>query len=117
MCIRDSFHGKAITVQSSGGAEITTIDGGGVGSVVTFASGEGSGSVLRGFTITGGAGVDVLGVMFDGPVGGGIRVTSSAPLLRNLVITGNAAEAGAGVFTSGSGPGPSLLLCQIRGNQ
>src|SRR2546422_6816803 len=41
-----SFKGKAITVTSVGGPSVTTIDGGGVASVVTFNSGEGAGSVL-----------------------------------------------------------------------
>src|SRR6185436_11490138 len=48
------FLGKAITVESSGGAAATTIDGGGAGSVVSFVSAEMATSVLRGFTITGG---------------------------------------------------------------
>lgn len=48
------FKGKAITVTSSGGPKVTIVDGGQVNQVVTFASGEGSGSVLSGFTIQNG---------------------------------------------------------------
>ncbi len=49
-----NFLGKAITLRSSGGAEVTTIDGTGNFHVVQCVSGEGSGTVLDGFTITGG---------------------------------------------------------------
>src|SRR5262245_12911338 len=53
-----NFNGKAITLQSSGGADVTTIDATGLNtSVVRFISGEGLGSVLRGFKITGGKGI------------------------------------------------------------
>src|SRR5262249_32009375 len=45
------FHGKAVTVASEQGPAATIIDGGGAGSVVTFASGETRSAVLRGFTI------------------------------------------------------------------
>jgi serine protease len=48
------FKGKAITVTSSGGPKVTTMDGGQVNQVVTFASGEGPSSVLSGFTIQNG---------------------------------------------------------------
>ncbi len=50
------FLGKAITLRSSNGPEVTIIDAQGVGSVVTCDSGEGPGTVLEGFTITGGTG-------------------------------------------------------------
>src|SRR5262245_23678148 len=51
------FMGKAIAVQSSGGALATTITATGLGtSTVKFISGEGGDSVLDGFTVTGGAG-------------------------------------------------------------
>src|SRR5262245_35991326 len=49
---RINFKGKAILVTSSGGANVTTIDGNLNGPVVTFATGETSASVLSGFTIT-----------------------------------------------------------------
>src|SRR4029077_1501998 len=47
-----NFNGKAITVTSVNGPATTTIDGGGITSVVTFNTGEGAGSVLNGFTLT-----------------------------------------------------------------
>ena len=48
------FQGKAITVESSGGPVATRIDALGLGSVVRFHNQENNGSVLRGFTVTGG---------------------------------------------------------------
>jgi nitrous oxidase accessory protein NosD len=50
------FKGKAITLQSEKGADVTTIDGNKTGSVVTCKSGEGPDTVLDGFTITNGSG-------------------------------------------------------------
>lgn len=53
-----NFLGKAITLRSAKEAEVTTIDGTGfdLNSVVTCNSGEGSGTVLSGFVVTGGTG-------------------------------------------------------------
>ena len=48
------FKGKALRLFSSDGPEATTIDGTGSYHVVTCAGGEGPGTVLDGFTITGG---------------------------------------------------------------
>jgi hypothetical protein len=83
-----NFNGKAITVTSLNGPATTTIDGGGIDSVVTFKTGEGAGSVLNGFTITHGN-VSPL-------EGGGIFVSSSSPTITNNVITANAACTGGG---------------------
>ena len=86
-----NFVGKAITVISEAGPEVTIIDGNQTGNVVTFASGEGRSSVLEGFTIRNGKG----GAPFDG---GGIRIStagagtpSASPTIRNNRIIGNVA--------------------------
>jgi len=60
-----NFNGKAITVRSSGAA-ITTISGAGNFHIVQCVTGDGAGTVLQGFTITGGnangpSGVDKIG--------------------------------------------------------
>lgn len=55
------YVGKAITIVASGGPEVTTIDSDGldywneypIAAVVRFRNGEGRGSVLNGFTVTG----------------------------------------------------------------
>jgi len=63
-----NFLGKAITLRSSDGPGVTTIDGTGLGgSVVTCANNEGPDTVLGGFTITGGTGTaDPFGFTYGG---------------------------------------------------
>ena len=52
-----NLEGKAVTLRSSSGAALTTIDATGLdGSVILANSGEWSDTVIDGFTITGGAG-------------------------------------------------------------
>jgi predicted outer membrane repeat protein len=76
------FQGKAITIKSKHGPDVTVLDGGGAGSVVTFQGGEGPDSVLEGFTITNGG-----GTYSNGP-GGGIFVSNAGPSLKGNRITG-----------------------------
>ena len=96
-----NFMGKAITVASSGGAKVTTIDGGLAASVVTFSSGETTASVLSGFTITNGK------ASFGG---GGIEISSASPTIVKNVIKKNQACDGDGIEVSFGSP-------IIRGNQ
>jgi hypothetical protein len=97
---RIDFHGKAITVTSSQGAQATIIDGQSLGSVVTFVSGEGNSSVLRGFTITGGSGTFDPGLQLT--IGGGIRcgnaqIAHCSPTIEENVIVSNVAGYGGGI--------------------
>ena len=88
------FHGRDVTLRSTGGAAVTVLDGGLAGSVVTFSGGEGPDAVLDGFTITGGTGTP------DGSLlrGGGVYCASgTSPLLRNNVIRNNSAHFGGGI--------------------
>ena len=75
------FLGKAIQVTSSEGKDQTLIDGGQMGSVVTFHNVEGPDSVLDGFTITNGSGVDPTGYGYY--YGGGIHCSSSSPRIAS----------------------------------
>jgi Abnormal spindle-like microcephaly-assoc'd, ASPM-SPD-2-Hydin len=84
------FKGKAITVKSSNGAKVTTIDGGSLGPVVTFASQETNGSVLNGFTLTNGVGSN------GSPAGGGVRISLSSPTVINNIIRYNTYSGGYG---------------------
>jgi len=89
-----NFLGKAITVTSEGGPEVTIIDGNQAGSVVTFSSGEGQASVLRGFTLQNGF------ASFGDPSfgsGGGIRIENSSPTVEKNIVSNNQACAGAGI--------------------
>ncbi len=74
---------------------VTTINGGGTGTVITANSIPYCAAGLDGFTITGGAATQ----------GGGIACSSASPIFVNDMIVGNAAEiAGGGVFCANSQP-------------
>jgi len=85
------FLGKAIAVIGSGPASV--IRGTGLGSVVQFANGEGSDSVLDSFTITGGV----------ADRGGGIYISGASPMIARNVITQNQARLqGSGLYITAS---------------
>jgi len=86
---RIDFLGKAITVRSESGVDVTTIDGNQQGSVVTFTNGEGPGSILEGFLIYNGS---------RNAGGGGIFCELSSPTIRGNEIRGNAARTGGGLY-------------------
>ncbi len=89
-----NFLGKAITVRSVGGPDVTTIDGTGqLGSVITCASGEGPDTLLDGFTITGGSGSLISGTRY----GGGMLNYFSNPTVLNCNFLNNGATRGGGV--------------------
>jgi len=94
---RLDFGGKAIAVIGSGPASI--LDGGAGGTVVTFASGEGPGSIIDSFTITGG----------EAPTGGGVRIADASPTVRRNVIVANAAATrGSGIYVEGAAAAPHI---------
>lgn len=106
------FKGKPLTVRSSGGPAVTTIDGNGAIHVVRCADGEGPDTVLDGFTITGG---DANGSGGDGR-GGGMFVSASSPTIVNCVFDGNqATERGGGLYVNNSAS--SVTDCVFLGNQ
>ncbi len=116
------FQGKAIEVRSEAGPHLTTIDGGGQDSVVTFASAETASSVLAGFRITGGdhpskaggihcsgASPTIQGNIVIGNRGaGGIWALSCCPLIEGNVITSNHAVANGGALLSVNSAYPRL---------
>ncbi len=101
------FSGKAITVRSELGARATFLDGNQAESVVKFKNGEGSDSVLDGFTLINGAAVD----------GGGIHChNSSSPTISNNVITGNRADDDGGGIFCYDNSNPLITGNKIYGN-
>lgn len=90
-----NFNGKAITVASTDGPALTTIDGSLTGTVVTFSTGEGANSILNGFTLTRGT------VSFNGS---GIAITSSSPIIDSNVITANQGCGGIGIGIQNGSP-------------
>ena len=103
--------GKAVTLRSSDGPDVTTIDAGGSGSVVTCTTNEGPDTVIDGFTITGGH-----------AFGGGMHNRSgSSPTVTNCTFSGNSAP---GFGGGGRGGGmanfqdsnPTVTNCTFSGN-
>ncbi len=111
------FRGKNIVLKSSDPEddniiEETVINGERKGPVVIFNSGESSGAVLKGFTITNGSGIrERISQEHDeqdeitGYLGGGILILNySQPRIEGNVIMGNIADYGGGIFIGGSSP-------------
>ena len=90
----------------------TVLDGGQTDTVVKFIDGEDSTAVLQGFTLRNGDG--------SGPVefysnGGGIGCkNNSNPTLKDLIITENQSNYGAGIFVFNSNP--KIEKCRIFDN-
>ena len=89
------FRGKAITVASEQGPEVTIIDGNRAGSVVKFTSGESRSATLTGFTVRNGA---------NNFSGGGVWIQNSSPSVIGNWIVDNGACSGAGVYSQFSSP-------------
>jgi hypothetical protein len=113
------FGGKAITVRSRSGPGRTTINCAGQRGFY-FHNSEGSDSVLRGFTITGGS-VQGSDLPSEGaswisssthPVGGGIFCESSSPSIINCVIKDCSAQLGGGIAVVGGSP--KIVDCVIE---
>lgn len=104
------FKGKAITVKSEQGPDVTTIDGGNpvnpdYGSVVMFQNGEDLDSVLEGFTITNGSGT--YQPYWKSYYGGGIYCFGSFPKISDNIITLNSTKnAGGGIYCDCTLPAP-----------
>ncbi|MHC4837971.1 MAG: right-handed parallel beta-helix repeat-containing protein [Planctomycetota bacterium] len=95
---------KAIVVASTDGASATVLDGAGaIGSVVAVsgASPSGESAVIRGFTITGGAGgtsIPAFGGVFGG---GGVVAIGGSLRIESCIVEGNTAAFGGGVYAYG----------------
>jgi parallel beta-helix repeat protein len=122
-----NFNGKNIAVVSKSGPYVTIIDGNGVGRTVTFANGENSNAVLKGFTIKNGYSASIgggiicygiSGVSYTSPSilgniirdnssatdGGGISCyISQASLINNLIYNNHASGRGGGIHCQNYG--------------
>lgn len=110
------FLGKNITVLGVEGPDATIIDGSGLhDSVVKFNSGEGSATLLHGFTITDGTGYVAFPKTNPGFThGGGLYVSASSPAIIGCRLAWNTADVGGGAFFSNSNS--PILYCEFRGN-
>ncbi|MGB2985909.1 MAG: right-handed parallel beta-helix repeat-containing protein [Phycisphaerae bacterium] len=124
-----NFNGKAITLKSTDGSDVTTIHGEGLSgtSVVTCSNGEGPDTVLQGFTITGGedSGMQNIGsnptvtrcsfLYSLGYVGGGMHNEESSPTVTDCTFAGNVADWGGGMDNQGES-NPIIANCIFAGN-
>ncbi len=114
-----NFLGKAITVTSEAGPQLTIVDGNRNGSVATFDSGESPASVLRGFTLKNGRIVPSNGFL---GAGGGINIMGSSPTITGNIVTANQSSGfGGGISVSklefaSVTPSPSITDNTISGN-
>ncbi len=99
---------RSVTIQGTYGSAVTTLDGGGEGSVVYLSGDAGTGSALVGLTVTGGG----------GDVGTGMWLDYANVALRDVVITGNTCDSfgceGVGMYAEYSTV--TLDQVDIRGN-
>ena len=102
-----NFNGKAVDLHSTDPLDpivvaTTIISGNAMGSVVTCTTGEGPGSILDGFIITGGSAA----------IGGGMFNNTASPTVANCVFTSNSATFGGGMYNS-LGSNPTVINCQF----
>ena len=121
-----NFNGKAIRLFSTGGPELTTIEAYGA-AVVWCITGEGSDTVLEGFTITGGTGMRIIsssptitncmfiGTGIDTKWGGIFNYLYSNPTITNCLFIGNTADGGGGIGNFNFS-NPTITNCMFLGN-
>ena len=108
----EAIRGKAIRLYSSGGPDVTTIDGTGFDHVVKCISIENANIILEGFTITGG---DANGLLSEDREGGGMYNHYSSPTVINCTFSGNTAQRhGGGMYNHLSHP--IVSNCTFSGN-
>jgi hypothetical protein len=96
-----NFLGKAVRLYSSGGPEVTIIDGSGAYHVVQCVSGEGANTILEGFIVTGGT---ANGAGNDS-YGGGMYNSDSSPTVTDCTFNDNfASRYGGGMYNENSSP-------------
>lgn len=100
------FEGQEIHLLGPHGPGATIIDGQQMGVVVRFSQGEGPGSILEGFTVTGGESLSEAGILISG----------SAPTLRHLNIRDNHGDFHGGGLLVVNGSAPSLTNVRIEEN-
>lgn len=108
------YAGKAITIRSTDGPDVTTVDATGLqDSVVRFQPGQGRDAVIRGFTLTNGIGRPVGGLR----KGGGIYCPQCEPTIVGNKIVKNEAESGGGIYCVGKDYSPLIEANVIARNK
>ena len=125
------MQGKEVWLHSSGGAEVTIIDGEGTRRGIYCSNGETSNTIIQGFTITNGYANHGGGMYNDNSsptltnctftenssdeYGGGMYCNGSSPTLTNCTFTNNSADDGGGMVNDNSS-NPTLTYCSFTGN-
>lgn len=102
------FLGKAITVISDQGPEVTIIDGNRSGTVVSFVNDESIDSELNGFTITNG---------YSSGDGGGIHCKDTGPWISYNIICLNESAGNGGGIACTQESGPTIYFNTIKQNK
>jgi hypothetical protein len=118
-----SLGGKAIALQSSGGADVTTIDATAFDtSAIDVPDTGGAGAtVIQGFTISGGKGTLIQSPPSTSRIGGGVRITGGTTTLIGCKLTGNQVNSsggtsGGGIYYTGAGSLLTIVDCQVLNN-
>ncbi len=103
------FLGKAITVVSSGGPDVTALAPVSMFqrvSLVSFVNGEGPDSVIEGFTLADSGGTEILPDTGTGATyaGGGVLCLGSSPTIRGNLIRDVFTTWGGGIYSDGGSP-------------
>ncbi len=99
--------GKPVTIESTHGSDVTTLDGEGLRRVVMCRANEDSSTVIRGFTITGGTSLG------NWTFAGGVNFRhNTSPTLEACRVTANG---GYGISIQGDGS-PTISNCSIDSN-
>ncbi|MBX3373447.1 MAG: right-handed parallel beta-helix repeat-containing protein [Phycisphaeraceae bacterium] len=110
------IEGKNLELVSEAGPAFTTLDASTfeTGSVIRIAGGATRATIVEGFTIRGGKGSS----FFRGPLGGGVAIYGSRPIIRGCIITANHASCGGGIGVSSGSFAEGALIdrCHIHGN-
>lgn len=120
---RIDFRGKQIVVKSSGGPEVTTIDGRKLDRVLFFLGGETASTVLEGFEIRGGRAITGSSGTV-GAAGGAGLIDGTSPTIRDCHFWDNGAGVGntgyrggrAGALYVYDGASPTFERCLFRRN-
>jgi len=114
--------GKAVVIAGELPAESTIVTSlNSFSPAVTILRGEGPGTIIRDFTITGGSGAggvlivgaspqildNIITQNFSGLQGGGVRIQGGGPVIRGNRIRGNWASSGGGIYV---GAGTSAII-------
>ena len=108
-----NFKGKPIRLYSSGGQNVTTIDGSGAYHVVQCINHEDANTILEGFTITGG---NANGPTDADKCGGGMYNNNSSPTVTNCTFINNSVNYHGGGMHNITNSSPTVTNCTFSGN-